>query len=322
MLFDRDGLEMASHERIAAYHASIFPAGATVVDMTCGIGADTIALAARGPVVAYELSTERSEYARHNLAVHGLSADVRVGDAMAVPCDADYALCDPSRRADGGRLRRLDDFSPNPRLVAERMRSLAGGVMKLSPMLSDSDLQSFGGRLEFLSFAGECREALVVLTGKTRILPGPCRAAVHVETGAVLPGSAGVVPGAVRHRDDPQTLVFEADPAAIRGHCLEELCSRHDLALLGDSNGYLTGADPVTSPWLSGFEVLASHRGDVRRTKAELKRLGGGTPVVKSRAGVDVESLRKQWRGDGEEFAVLIYPVGRSHQHVVARRLN
>src|SRR5690242_8325926 len=36
MLFDRDGLEMATHEAISAYHASCFPEGATIEDMTCG----------------------------------------------------------------------------------------------------------------------------------------------------------------------------------------------------------------------------------------------------------------------------------------------
>ena len=55
MLFDREALEQATHEAIAVYHASRFPAGEIVVDMTVGIGADLIALAARGPVIGFEL---------------------------------------------------------------------------------------------------------------------------------------------------------------------------------------------------------------------------------------------------------------------------
>jgi len=34
-------------------------------------------------------------------------------------------------------------------------------VIKLSPMLDDRVLESTGGRLEFVSLGGECREVLV-----------------------------------------------------------------------------------------------------------------------------------------------------------------
>lgn len=314
MLFDRDGLQMASHERVAAYHASLFPEGDPVVDMTAGIGSDTLALAARRPVIAYELLPERAEYLRHNLDVHGLVAEVRVGDAVAAPVGAACAFCDPSRRTEGRRLRRLDDFSPDPHLVAKRMGSIERGVMKLSPMLADADLRGLGGRIEFVSFQGECKEALVVFGD---VETGP--RAVHIESGEILEAAnmpAAEGPGLV----EPQKYLLEADPAAIRAHCLSELCSRFNLAALGDSNGYLTGASPAESPWLSPFEVLASHPADTRRTRAELRRLGGGTPIVKSRAGANVEDLRKAWKGEGEELIVLIYPVGRSIRHVIARK--
>src|SRR5437016_14004934 len=38
MLFTREALEQASHFSIARYHASCFPTGVLVGDLTCGIG--------------------------------------------------------------------------------------------------------------------------------------------------------------------------------------------------------------------------------------------------------------------------------------------
>lgn len=311
MLFDRESLEMASHESVAAYHASRFDNGEMVADLTCGIGADLIAFASRGPAVGFELDPLRAEYARHNLEVHGLVADVVTADCLVSEWKADSAFCDPARRVGGRRTLNVSEFSPNPLVLAERFRELRRGGLKLSPMISDRELTSVGGSLEFLSFGGECREALVWF--------GTCevtaRKAVHIESGENLP--AGADP---RTTGSPASLLFEADPAAIRAHCLGELCSRHHLSGLGDSLGYLTGDSPVSSPWLRAFEVLAFHRADTKRTATELRRLGGGTPVVKSRGTiVDVEKLRKDLRGEGEPLVVVVYPVGRSIRHAICR---
>lgn len=314
MLFDREGLEMATHEVVAAYHASLFPSGSHVVDLTAGIGADAVALARRGPVTAFELDPDRVEYLEWNLRAHGVTGSVRLEDCLSAAWDADYAFADPARREEGRRFRHIEQFSPDPRVLAERFRVLRKGVMKLSPMVADSELEGFGGGLEFVSFGGECREALVVLGREVE----RSRGAVHVESGERL--EAG---------DDPyglpevRSFLFEADPAAIRAHCLGSLCERFGVFALGDSNGYLTGDTPVASVWLSCFEVLACHRGDVKRTRSELRRLEGGTPVIKSRGvKVDVEALRRQLRGEGEELVVVVFPVGNSVRHAVCRRVG
>ncbi|HVT12502.1 MAG TPA: hypothetical protein VHE55_09560 [Fimbriimonadaceae bacterium] len=310
MLFDRESLEMASHEAVAAYHASRFPVSELIGDLTCGIGADLIALARRGPTVGFEIDAERAEYARHNLSVHGLEAEIVVGDAMAASWPFEFAFVDPSRRIAGRRTLDLDQFAPNPREIAERFRGLRLAAMKLSPMLSDRDLESFSGHLEFVSFRRECREALLWYG------LGSGRAAVLAESGETLPAGGDPPATALIRR-----YLFEGDPAAIRAHCLGELCMHHQLSALGDSNGYLTGDSPVESAWLTTYEVLADHAADLKRTRSALKSLGGGTPVVKSRgAAVDVDRLRKDLRGEGEDLYVVVYPVGSSLRHAICRK--
>lgn len=309
MLFERDGLEMATSLPLARYHASCFPVGLAVADMTCGIGSDTIALAERGPVVAFDLDSERLELARWNVGVYQQTAELRQQDSLDAVVEFSYAFCDPARRSGGRRTLDLSQFSPNPVLVAQRMRDIQVGGIKLSPMLDDVDLESLGDRLEFVSFGGECREALVWFGREHG------RFAVHVETGDTLES------GKEADSSGPRQYLYEADPAAIRAHCLGKLCENLGLSILADSNGYLTSDTIVHSPWLTPYEILAALKGDLKETKAKLRELGGGTPIVKSRAGVDVDTLRRQLRGEGEELIVAAYPEGRSIRHLILRRL-
>lgn len=306
MLFDRDGLEMASALAVARYHASRFPCGELVVDMTAGIGSDTIALAERGPVTGFDLDRDRVSYTNWNVGVYGFEAEVKVGDSMTAT-GTRFAFCDPARRSEGRRTLRLEDFSPNPLQVAEIFKSVELGGMKLSPMVPDVELVKFGGQLEFVSYESECREAIVWFGGSGG------RRAVHVESGATLDANEYGTYGS------PGKYLAEADPAAIRAHCLGTLCQDFGLTLLGDSNGYLTGDKVTLSPWMRWFEVLASLKGDLRETKVEMKRLGGGTPIVKSRAKVDVDRMRRELKGEGEELVLMIYSEGKSIRHLIVR---
>ncbi len=315
MLFDRPGLEMASHETVAAYHASRFPNGEVVADLTAGIGADLIALAARGPAVGYELDPQRAAYARHNLAVHNLKAEVVVQNSLVAEWNFDYAFADPARRTESGKTWNPQEFSPHPVQLAERLRNLKMGGMKLSPMIRDDFFRHLPGRLEFISFAGECREALVWMGAEAT----EGRFAVRIDD--PVPET---LPEGEHAETSPAALdfLYEADPAAIRGHALGTLVQMQSIRLLADSNGYLTSETKVDSPWLTSYRVLADHSADLRRTAAVLRSLGAGTPVVKSRvARFDVEQLRRQLRGEGPELIVAVYSEGKRLRHSVLERL-
>lgn len=316
MLFDRDGLQMASHERVAAYHASCFPAGVLVADLTAGIGADLIALARRGPAVGFELDAERAEMAVHNLAVAGVEAEIVVADSLEADWDFECAIADPARRVESRRTLRPEEFSPNPVTLSERMAGLKLGGLKLSPLLPDPFLESLGPRLEFVSFGHECREALVWMGSSAE----EGRVAMHVESGEILDASEDG--GAVQ--ESMSEYFYEADPAAIRGHCLPVLASSLGLKLVGESNGYLTSSDLVSSVWLRGYRVLADHPADVGVTGRALRSFGSGVPVVKTREpGVDVDRVRKSLRGEGAlHLVVVVYAIGKKLRHCICEPLR
>lgn len=311
MLLTREALEQATSFAVARYHASRFPAGALVADLTAGIGGDLMALAERGPVVAFELDEERAAYAEWNTGIA-----VRREDAMLVDWDWEYAFCDPSRRRAGRRLTDPKDFSPNPVEVARRMVGLRLGGIKLSPLLSDTFLEKLASCLEFISYRGECVEALI-WTGK-EVIPG--RYAVQVTDGAVQRLDASC---ALPAKSDVRSFVFDCDPAAVRAHALGTLCAEHGLYPLADSVGYLTGQSAIRSPWLRGYRVLAVAPGREQKVRAAARELRARITEVKSRVR---ETARFTWVArvaEGERrVTAMLYPSGRSVQVLLVEPLD
>jgi THUMP domain-like len=305
MLFDREALEQATHEAIADYHASCFPVGVSVIDMTVGIGADLIGLAKRGPVVGFELDAMRTETARYNCP----GADVRNEDGLAfcLSNDVPYIWADPDRRDSGGkRLIDPSTYLPNP-LEIPRDRILTG--IKLSPLLQDEYLESVGQRIEFVSYRGECREAIA--WSGSQVEPGFF--AVDAETREFLPRNE--VDDAVH---EPWGVIFDSDPAAGRAHAL----GNFGLPQLGDSPGYLTGETMVTSPWLRAYEVLFQDSSDLKRIKEFMRKNGLRVFEVKQRgAGVDPTTVMKQLKTEGDPVSLIAWRVEKSVRYAVVRRV-
>jgi hypothetical protein len=227
---------------------------------------------------------------------------------MCADWDFRYAFADPSRRLGNARTLDPDAFSPNPKDLAPRLQGLEFAGMKLSPMLSDLTLKELSSEIEFVSFGGECREAIAWFgAGVSQV------SARRIETGSVLQSGADFA-GTV---EKPLAYLLQADPAAIRAHCLGSLCSAYDAQLLGDSNGYLTSNEPADSEWLTSYRVVDSGRFDEKRLRRAL--MGAGTPIVKTR-GVkfEVEKLSKSLSSSGTGApTVVLYPVGKSVRYLI-----
>ena len=325
MLFVREALEQATHADLAAYHARFFPEGETVVDLTFGIGGDGLALAARGPVLGFELDPERADAARWNLNAWGLAGEVRQADGLAWlrSNPAPYVLADPARRVEGRRTLDPADFTPDPSAVAEAARDARRWLMKLSPLMPDTTLLALAPRVEFVSFGGECREALLV-GGASPLLSlrreaGRGSGLSRPETVGVgggesagiwaahphrvpLPGGTTTLPATV-----PEGWLHDADPAAVRAHAL----GGFGLASLGDSPGYLVGPR-VESPWLRTYRILDEVV--PKRLKATLRAMGAAAPVLKQRgARQALDRWRKELGHHGDRpVAVAFYAQGAS----------
>ncbi len=306
MLFTRTGLEMSTHERTAAFHASLF-GDSPVADLTCGIGADLIALAKRGPTKGFDLDPIHVAYAQHNLKVHGLEAEVSVADASTYE-GTHCLMIDPARRS--GRVRTLDpdQFSPTLTSAFEIASRAPSAVIKLSPMLPDELLEQPNSKLIFVSHKGECCEALIVFGQEGR-------GAVHVESGEFLESEP--VDQTV---DEPENYIYAADPAAIRAGCLGSF----EAESLGDSNGYLTSPDLIQSPWLAPFELTWSGKWHEKQIQEVIRTEGLKLEAVKTRGvQIDPAKVMKTLKPGGSEQAVLLlYCIGKSIRAIVAKRIS
>jgi len=323
MLFTRDGLEMASHETVAALHAFIFDARCRV-DLTCGIGSDLIAFAARAdssrgdspkvPVpVGLDIDPEHVACANHNLRVHGFKGRAICFDSSRF-FDRGRRLeifFDPQRRTHGRRTLDPSQFTPDVRTVLGNIDSATEIMIKLSPMLPDSFLNSLGGRVCFVSHQRQCCEALVL---QKCLMNWGDVGAFHAESMQLLYRSplAEILPA-------PLDFVHEADPAAIRGHCL----GTFNIPGLGDSNGYLTSNHIIESLWLRSYKVLWSGAWRLDKVKVAAANLSAKVVAVKCR-GVDVDVVKvgKELKADhGDPVILILFPVGMTVRAVLAEAM-
>ena len=324
MLGSRVRSEMGTVEPVAWFHAAKFPNGATVVDLTAGVGFDALVFAERGPVTALEYHEETFGYLSANaaLARHPLTA--LQGDSLAFDAnDVPFVYADPMRRGEGEwggevqtiRKANLDNYEPDPRVLVERFASVELGLLKLSPLLFDAELDLLGPTRSFVSFGGECREVLVEW-GRSA---GRGVYAVHVESGQVAPSAE--VTGSLT---ECGAFLYDADPALVRAHALGQW---EELSELGDSVGYLTGDAEIDSPWLRAYRVLYDGRGDAKTTKIALRSLGRRVEEVKKRhaKGIDSDALMRAVRWSPEKSlpvcSLVVYAVGKSFRHALVERL-
>jgi hypothetical protein len=309
MVFDREALEQASHYKLAAYHASKYPTGTLVVDLTAGIGADSIAMAKRGQTVAVEMDSERAELASYNLAALDakvLNKDAHVYIAKEKP---QFVWLDPDRRdEEGNRYAKAAQFEPNPFEVKRQLGNVEILGIKLSPLLKDSELRELGSRIEFVSFAGECRE--VIAWSGAQIEPG--WVAVHIESGETIPGEADCP-----ILTEPQSYLYDIDPAAVRAHAT----GRFDgLSQLGDHPGFATAVRAIETVWLRTYRVLWWGTPNTKKVRAFAREQGLKIFEVKQRgAGLEPNMVLQELKPPklGRPASLAAYRVGKSIRWMV-----
>ncbi|MFW2512996.1 THUMP-like domain-containing protein [Demequina sp. SO4-13] len=304
MLFTQDGLEQATRLRVAAEHARRYrDAGAhRVLDLTAGIGADAMALAAIGlDVTAFEIDEATALIADHNLR-HWGPTRVVLGDAMelAPQVDADGVFADPARRTARGRRHDPRDYAPPlGQVLALRERFPALGV-KVGPAIGHSHVPA-GVEAQWVSVDGSVVEA-ALWCGPLAQHPGHAALVMSAEGMHRIAGTT--------ERADAGPLaefVYEPDGAVIRAGLVGELATRMDACLLDPTIAYLTTGSPAETPFARGYRVLESMPFKVKGLAAALRVRGVGTVDIKKR-GVDVtpEQLRPQLRLKGDARMTVI----------------
>ena len=142
--------------------------GGAVLDMTCGLGIDTMALAEHFErVVSIERDEVLAEVVRYNMSLLGIR-NVEVVTASSEEYVAsttehfDWVFVDPDRRsAEGKKMVCMEDCSPNVVALMPRLREISERVaIKLSPMFDCAEAFRLcsPAEVEVVSIGGECKE--------------------------------------------------------------------------------------------------------------------------------------------------------------------
>ena len=332
MLFTADGLAQATRLEVAARHAQRFrEAGARrIADLGCGIGADSMALAALGfDVVAVEIDEVTAAIAAHNLAPFP-NAEVVHADAESFDLEGfDGVWLDPARRArrtgatERGASRRLADpaeWTPSLDFAFGLAPDRAVGV-KLGPAIEHELLPGYG-EAQWVAVGGELVECGVWLGAAAR--PGVRRSAL-----VIGPDGADELT-ATTPVDEAQDApvgelggrLHEPSPAVIRGRFVGRLARLLGGRMIAPGIAWITTDEAVATPFAQSFEVLDVLKLDAALLKRELRERGIGALEIKVR-GVDLDpaEFRKRLALRGDASATLICTrLGDRRVTILARR--
>ena len=308
MYFTPDGLEQATRTTVAEHRAARVAAtmaGATVLDLGCGIGGDLIAMARAGlRVTGVDRDPVTVAVAGQNLAALGLDGVVEQGEATETDVAGhDVVFADPARRRDGRRVFDIDAYSPPWAFVTGLLRRTA--CIKVAPGIPHRAVPD-GVEAEWVSDGGEVKEAALwsgplTTTGRrASVLPA---GATLTERDAVEP----VAGPALRY-------LYEPDGAVIRAGLVTAICALTNGTLLDPRIAYVTSDTLLQTPLASAYEITATLPYKDKVLRAWVRDNAVGTLEIKKR-GVDLDpaQLRKRLSPTGTNRATLIVTrIGRS----------
>lgn len=309
LFFTPEALEQASDPRVRRYRAAAAH-GLTVVDACCGIGADSLAMAAAGgDVLGLDLDAVRVAMARLNAAALGLAARFENADVRDGLPPADMAFFDPARRdAQGRRLHNVEQYGPP--LSTVRVWTQPSIRVKLSPGVDLAQLAPYGGQVEFISVDGDLKEAMLSLGGE------PGMQATLLASDDVFTWRAGEAVEAAL--SEPRGWLLEPDAALLRAGLVTDAARAWNAAQLDETIAYLTADERPETPWMRAWRVRDWMPFGVKTLRAYLRAQSVGRVTVKKRGtAVTPESLIPQLRLKGDEARTLVLTRCRGRQIVL-----
>ncbi len=262
--------------------------GGTCIDLTCGLGVDSLHLSySFDRVITVERDETLAEIAvinfrrlgADNIEVVNDSAENFLERSALEGGHADLVYVDPDRRSASGRkLVRPEDCSPDITALMPLMLKCADRVAaKLSPLFDvDEAFRLFGERcsVEVVSAAGECKEILIELgagaTSPTVTASAIGAGSVRYPFSATRPAENGTFAPPYRYMIIPDVALRKARLTC--AYASQYLPGSYPIP----NGGYIFYDGEKLPDKIIGkvFEVLSMERYDPARLKKELKRRG------------------------------------------------
>ena len=257
--------------------------GGAVLDMTCGLGIDTMALAKRFErVVSIERNEALAEVVRYNMSLLGIT-NVEVVTASSEEYVStttehfDWIFVDPDRRsAEGKKMVCMEDCSPNIVELMPRLREISERVaIKLSPMFDCAEAFRLcsPAEVEVVSISGECKEVNIYTNAERDML----RIAVIGDGEWMFSNEAMVA--------EPSTEAFT--PAEYRYLLVPDVA-------LQKARVAIAALKPFASIWSNNGYAFARELPD--------EELPARVFEIKSIEPYRPKELKRRWKGEGVEF--------------------
>lgn len=285
--------------------------GGSVLDMTCGLGIDTMALAEHFErVVSIERDEVLAEVVRYNMSLLGIR-NVEVVTASSEEYVAsttehfDWVFVDPDRRsAEGKKMVCMEDCSPNVVALMPRLREISERVsIKLSPMFDCAEAFRLcsPAEVEVVSIGGECKEVNIYTNAERDMLRiaviGDGEWSFDSEAMAAEPSTEAFAPEEYRYLLVPDVALQKARMAiaALRPH-----------ASIWSNNGYAFARELPAEALPARIYAIVSI--EPYRPK-ELKRRwrGEGVEFMKRDCALSIDAVRRATatRPGGERLFAL-----------------
>jgi len=336
LLLTDEGISQATRPEVARYRAEFiaknFGAHAHVLDLTCGLGFDSLEFARCGlRVTGVEIDPEIVEYARHNLS--SFDVEVHCADAagFVIPNDVDVVFVDPARRDPNaakdskGNTKRIfnpSQWSPSWEVINEIAKTHPV-IAKVAPGIDKAELSGWDARWVssngdlvecFLSNSGTGIRSAVLIDSKNN---SSIELLGDAETVTAQLGSYLVIP----------------DPALIRASALDAVAQLCNGGLVNEHIAWLTTSDADAvlalskhSPTLTNILRIESHfKFSDKQLATNLKGVAlSGVTVMTRGMQLDVEAIRKTAvkasSSGNQELVIAIYRDDAGPQALLCRR--
>lgn len=285
--------------------------GGAVLDMTCGLGIDTMALAEHFErVVSIERDEVLAEVVRYNMSLLGIR-NVEVVTASSEEYVAtttehfDWVFVDPDRRsAEGKKMVCMEDCSPNVVALMPRLREISERVaIKLSPMFDCAEAFRLcsPAEVEVVSIGGECKEVNIYTDAERDMLRiaviGDGEWSFDSEAMAAEPSAEAFAPEEYRYLLVPDVALQKARVA---------IAALKPYASIWSNNGYAFARELPAEALPARIYAIDSI--EPYRPK-ELKRRwkGEGVEFMKRDCALSIEAVRRATatRPGGERLFAL-----------------
>lgn len=289
------------------------------IDLCGGIGGDAIAAGLRWKVVVIEKDPQIFDMLDHNLKVYNVQNNVTgilgdIYDLLAQQkfqeeiANADFIFFDPSRRGEGHRTVKIEEYIPPLSLIEQILPYNQNICVKIAPGVDIPHIP-YECDIEVVSLKGEVKE-IMLWFGDLRESPE-----VQHIIATKLPEKLTLKKELHKYTETSVDLLsnlkkylYEPDPAAVKAHLINELATTFDLTTLHPQVAYLSGDKYVNTPWLKTYQILDSCPVDLPRIKKILEKEGIHRIDCKARGlTLDLHKFQKQLKSKGKNIGLVIF---------------